>query len=145
MIEFTIPGSAPSTPNLREHWAAKAKRVKSQRAAVSRVMPTWNSGPLLIIRLTRVGPRTLDTDNLAAALKGHRDAVAARLRVDDASPLVRWEYHQAKGEPAVAVMAWKAGQQAPAYIRDVASPRKTNAAEAQKGRRKHRMVQLWTL
>jgi hypothetical protein len=119
VIEFTIPGIAPSTPNLREHWAAKAKRVKAQRASVSRKMPAWAEGPLLIVRLTRVGPRPLDTDNLAAALKGHRDAVAARLRVDDASPLVKWEYHQAKGEPAVVVTAWKAGQQVPAYLREV--------------------------
>lgn len=113
MISVTIPGEAPSTPNLREHWAVKAKRMKAQRAAVARRMPAWSEGPLLIVRLTRVAPRALDTDNLAAALKGHRDAVAARLRVDDASLLVRWEYHQAKGEPAVVVQAWRAGQQAP--------------------------------
>jgi hypothetical protein len=130
MIEFTIQGVAPSTPNLREHWAATAKRVKAQRAAVARKMPAWSEGPLLIVRLTRVGPRLLDTDNLAAALKGHRDAVAARLRVDDASPLVKWEYHQAKGEPAVVVNAWKAGQQVPAYLRDASMPRNGDAAKA---------------
>jgi hypothetical protein len=130
VIEFTIQGVAPSTPNLREHWAATAKRVKAQRATVARKMPAWSEGPLLIVRLTRVGPRLLDTDNLAAALKGHRDAVAARLRVDDASPLVKWEYHQAKGEPAVVVNAWKAGQQVPAYLRAAAAPRKGDAAKA---------------
>lgn len=119
MIEFTIPGTAPSTPNLREHWATKAKRVKAQRAAVARNMPKWTEGPLITVRLTRVGPRSLDTDNLAAALKGHRDAVAARLRVDDASPLVAWEYHQAKGDPAVVVQAWSAGQPTPLTVGDM--------------------------
>lgn len=117
-IHVVIPGEAPSTPNLREHWAVKAKRTKAQRAAVARKMPKWTAGPLLIVRLTRVAFRSLDTDNLAAALKGHRDAVAACLRVDDASPLVRWEYHQAKGEPSVVVNAWRAGEQAPEYLRD---------------------------
>lgn len=118
MIEFTIPGSAPSTPNLREHHMARARRVKAQRAAVARKMPKWTDGPLLVVRLTRVGPRALDTDNLAAALKGHRDAVAARLRVDDATPLMRWEYAQAKGEPAVVVQVWREGEKAPPEFAD---------------------------
>lgn len=113
MIEFTIPGVAPSTPNLREHYMVKAKRVKAQRAAVARKMPPWRGGALLIVRMTRMAPRALDTDNLAAALKGHRDAVAARLRVDDASPLVEWRYAQAKGEPAVVVQIWADGSSIP--------------------------------
>lgn len=124
MIEVVIPGEAPSTPNLREHWAAKAKRVKAQRAAVARKMPAWPSGPLLIVRLTRVAPRALDSDNLAGALKGHRDAVAARLRVDDGSPLVEWRYMQAKGEASVVVQMWPAGEEAPpAYWRGAAPKR----------------------
>lgn len=103
MIRFVIPGDAPSTANLRDHYMVRAKRTKAQRAKVARLMPAWKEGPLLVIRLTRVAPRHLDTDNLAAALKGHRDAVAAKLRIDDATPLVRWEYDQRKGESAVEV------------------------------------------
>lgn len=116
MIEIVIPGEAPSTPNLREHWAARSKRVKAQRAAVARKVPAWGGGPLLFIRLTRVAPRRLDTDNLAGALKGHRDAVASRLRVDDASPLVSWEYEQAGGDPAVVVQMWTAQEERPARV-----------------------------
>lgn len=108
MISFTVPGEAPSTPNLREHYMVRARRTKAQRAKVARLMPKWVDGPLLVIRLTRVAPRHLDTDNLAAALKGHRDAVAAKLRIDDATPLVRWEYEQRKGEPAVEVVVMEA-------------------------------------
>lgn len=126
MIEVIIPGEAPSTPNLREHWAAKAKRTKAQRAKVMAKMPPWPLGPLLLVRLTRVAPRALDSDNLAGALKGHRDAVAARLRVDDGSPLVEWRYMQASGEPAVVVQMWPAGEEAPpAYWRDLAPTRVT--------------------
>jgi hypothetical protein len=113
MIEVIIPGEAPSTPNLREHHMARARRVKNQRAKVMAKVPTWGGGPLLFVRLTRVAPRRLDDDNLAGALKGHRDAVAARLRVDDASPLVGWEYQQATGEPAVVVQIWASTEEEP--------------------------------
>lgn len=113
MIEFRIPMKAPSTPNLREHHMAKAKRVKSQRGAVQRKMPKWPLGPQIIVRLTRVSPRELDSDNLQGAFKAIRDQVAAGLLVDDRSPLVAWEYHQAKGEPEVVVQIWKAGEDAP--------------------------------
>lgn len=103
MIEFRVEMDAPSAPNLREHPMVRAKRVKKQRAAVARKMPKWTEGPMLVVRLTRVAPRELDDDNLQGAMKAVRDQVAAGLRVDDASPLVRWEYAQAKGPAEVLV------------------------------------------
>ena len=103
MISFTVPIRAPSTPNLREHWSARAKRTKAQRNAVRLRAPRWTSGPLLVVRLVRIAPRELDSDNVQGALKACRDAVASWLRVDDASPLVRWEYAQEKGEPGIRV------------------------------------------
>ena len=90
---YFVPGEAPSTPNLREHWAHRAERTKKAKAK-TRLAGRWKDGPLLTIRLTRVGTRLLDDDNLAGALKAHRDGVAATLRIDDASPLARWQYHQ---------------------------------------------------
>lgn len=101
--EFIIPGEAPSTPNLREHWAAKSKRIAAQRAKVKRRAPEWTVPSPVVITLTRVAPRELDDDNVRGALKAHRDAVAAWLRVDDRTPLIEWKYAQAKGEPAVKV------------------------------------------
>ena len=100
---FSVPVRAPSTPNLREHWAVRAKRADSQKRAARACCPPWTRGPLLVVRMTRVAPRALDSDNLAAALKSVRDGLATWLRVDDASPLVRWEYAQAKGEPRVEI------------------------------------------
>ena len=105
-IRFDVPMRVKSTANLREHWAAKHKRVDAQKAKVRRSCPRWDAGPLLVVRLTRVAPRRLDDDNLAAALKSVRDAVATWLRVDDASPLVRWVYAQercTKGSESVRV------------------------------------------
>lgn len=103
MIAFTIPIKAPSTPNLREHWATRAKRVESQRRWTRAKCPPWSSGPLLVVRLTRVAPRALDDDNCAGALKAIRDGIALWLRIDDASPLVRWAYAQEKGEACIRV------------------------------------------
>jgi hypothetical protein len=68
--------------------------VKAERAKAMTLCPRWRGGPLLVVTLFRYGVRELDGDNLQAALKGTRDGVAARLKVDDASPLVRWEYGQ---------------------------------------------------
>jgi len=112
MIEVTIPGHAPSTPNQRLHWAAKAKQTEGQRARVRRRLPDRDVLPaLLSVRITRVAPRRLDDDNLRGAMKAHRDAVASWLRVDDASPLVRWEYAQERGEVAVRIQVEVLGEQ----------------------------------
>ena len=98
MIEFEVPVVAPSVANTREHWSVKSKRTKAHRGAAYTRCPSWKAGPLLVVRLTRCAPRALDTDNLASALKAVRDGVASRLRIDDASPLVRWDYAQEKAE-----------------------------------------------
>lgn len=95
-ITFRVPIETKSTSNLREHHMARARRVKKQREATTLAMGVWVGEPLLVVTLTRVAPRALDDDNLRGALKAVRDAVAARLRIDDASPLVRWEYTQEK-------------------------------------------------
>lgn len=100
-FRFEVPVKAASTSNLREHWAVKAKRVEAQKRATRAKCPPWDAGPLLMVTLTRVAPRQLDDDNLRGALKSIRDAVASWLKVDDASPLVRWEYAQEKGPEAL--------------------------------------------
>ncbi len=104
-ISFTVPIQTESMSNARLHWAIKAKKVKSQRSATAyRTPPALKTlGPLLVVTLTRVSPRQMDDDNLRGALKGVRDQVASALGVDDRSKLVRWDYEQEKGEPAVDV------------------------------------------
>lgn len=113
-IAFTVPIRTKSAANLREHHMARHRRVKSERGATGRRWPGWAFGPLLVVRLTRLSRGRLDDDNLRGALKGVRDEVAAKLRLDDASPLVRWEYHQVKGEPAVRVEVLSPGEAAEA-------------------------------
>jgi hypothetical protein len=102
-LEFEVPVKATNTLNARMHWAVKAKRVSAERRKVALLMPRHQLRPVLVVTLTRVGPRELDDDNLAGACKGVRDAVAAAMRIDDGSKLITWKYEQEKGDYAVRV------------------------------------------
>jgi hypothetical protein len=66
------------------------------------------------VRITRVASRSLDTDNLARACKGVRDAIASRLLPptqrnqsaiwgDDSDPRIEWEYGQQRGPASVVI------------------------------------------
>ncbi|RKI09817.1 hypothetical protein D7Y15_23245 [Corallococcus sp. AB030] len=107
-IRFEVPVETVNTSNRREHHMQRHRRAKGQRDATHLLWPGWSGPALLVVRLTRVSPRTLDTgDNLPIAMKSIRDEVARQLRLDDASPLVRWVYAQAQGEPSVLVeLSW---------------------------------------
>lgn len=117
-VTISWPMKLPSASNLREHWAAKAKRVKAQRKATAlmlsanrvaeHVMMLEMAGGLaspkrIAVRLTRVSPRPLDDDNLRGAFKAVRDQVAAYFEVDDRDPRIRWGYAQAKGPATVRI------------------------------------------
>lgn len=52
-----------------------------------------------VVRITRIAPRLLDSDNLEASLKYVRDGVAKALGIDDRDPRVRYVVDQRKGEP----------------------------------------------
>jgi len=112
MVDLWIPMETPNITNQRVHWAVKAKQAKSQRGKVARRMPpvyATITEPALVVRFTRSGRRRLDDDGLRAALKSVRDQVASWLRIDDASPLVRWEYAQEAGEPGVRIEVLRRG------------------------------------
>lgn len=86
-------------PNAREHWAARAARVKSERAMTAVLLRTSGPRPALpcAIRFVRQSSGALDDDNLRGACKALRDEVAAWLGVDDrAGTGVTWEYAQEK-------------------------------------------------
>lgn len=106
-LAFTLPCVVVSEANRRDHWAARRRRFKSQVDAFHRAI--WSlrlelHGPDLVrpelrpvVTLTRLGGKALDTDNLAGAFKGLRDAVAAWLGVDDGDARVSWRYGQEPG------------------------------------------------
>jgi len=117
MMEVLLPVRTCSEPNLRGHWAKRARRVREQRLAARAMVgshlralpaddPLRAAAPKLIVRLTRIGPRRLDSDSVAAALKAVRDGVADALGLDDGDESIRWLYDQAtgrRGEYAVLV------------------------------------------
>lgn len=106
MTEVLLPIRTWSEPNLRGHWGRRARRAHKQREA-ARLLVRAALAPLppdsdrrkTVVRLTRIGPRRLDSDNLAAALKHVRDGVADALGLDDGDERLRWLYAQRNGRP----------------------------------------------
>ncbi len=92
-----------SEANVREHWAVKARRAKSQRNmafALSRMQFNADGQPEFpaVVTITRLASRKLDDDNLARSMKAVRDGIADALRIDDGSDLVQWRYEQDKAK-----------------------------------------------
>jgi len=97
-VFLEIPAKLVSEANQRGHWRRKYQRGKQQKDAVvcawlAAGRPTM--APPVRVLITRIGPKTMDSDNLAGSAKAVRDAIAEKvLRTDDGSPLILWEYAQ---------------------------------------------------
>lgn len=101
-----IPIRTISEANAREHWAVKCKRKNHQKRSVMFFLgSSLKLGCLpCTVKLTRIGKRKMDEDNLLGALKHVRDAVAELLhpglapgRADDSSDIT-WSYDQQIGK-----------------------------------------------
>jgi hypothetical protein len=104
MMEVLLPIRTWSEPNQRVHWAKRARRTHRQREAArlmvrAALAPGPVAGPV-VVTLTRIAARELDSDNLAGALKAVRDGVADALGMDDGDPRLEWRYAQRKGKPS---------------------------------------------
>ena len=106
-IVVEIPGMVlVSEANSRGHTRAKAKRVASQRSAITATLRVMGGAVVPLpcrVGITRLAPRTLDDDNLASACKAVRDGVAEWLGIDDRDPRVEWAVAQEKGPYGVRV------------------------------------------
>jgi len=97
-MTLLIPLRLPSAANLREHWRVRHKRVQAQRQIVALYIGGKRPPALpVVVTLTRIAPRALDSDNLQGAWKAGRDEVAKWLGVPDNDPRVTWEYGQRRG------------------------------------------------
>lgn len=85
-----------------EHWAATARRVRSQRDTVGWAL-AWllpcsaSEWPAIHVAITRlIGPRgrAFDSDGLIRALKAVRDGAADACGLDDGSNRYFWEYQE---------------------------------------------------
>lgn len=107
-LSVTIPIRTVSEANSRDHWAKKAKRAKQQRQAVLTALcsrspevraqlyrKALDGG--IVVTLTRVGKRKLDSDNLSRSCKAPRDSVAQWLGIDDGDERIEWRYAQEIG------------------------------------------------
>lgn len=101
-LNVTLPVRLTSTANLRIHPLRLWRQAKAQAKAVTFALPK-NMLPKLpaTITITRIGHRTLDTDNLAISAKAVRDAIARIYGVDDGDPRYVWEYAQEKAKAGV--------------------------------------------
>jgi len=102
-LHVELPLALPSAANLREHWAARHRRVQRVRGLVYQAVAAALGGrrpalPLTVL-LVRISPRALDDDNLRGALKAAQDGTSDALGVDDRDPQVTWLQRQEKGRP----------------------------------------------
>jgi hypothetical protein len=96
---------SPNMARRDSHWSKRSKRSKNERqGTMYALMAVLGDGrragmprPPLRVLLTRLGPGTLDSDNLPGAFKAARDGVADFLGIDDRHDhLVSYEYAQEK-------------------------------------------------
>ena len=101
-----VPVRTVSEANAHEHWRARKQRASEQHSIVASALRTVERPALpCTIRLTRIGPGRMDSDNAVGALKHVRDAIAQWLGVDDGpGGPVTWDYGtQERGDFAVRV------------------------------------------
>lgn len=123
LVVFTVPVRAVAEVNAREHWRARQKRAKEHRratmlhaCAASMVRPQLP----VVVTLTRLAPRRMDSDNAVGACKHVRDGVADWLGVNDGDPRIEWVYGQEASRTygvRVSVLAVDAGRAAQAPVR----------------------------
>ncbi len=102
-LAFSMPVKVVSEANLREHWRTRHGRKKKQQEALRKAWSValsescqfvlWQTP--CVVRLVRVGPRKLDSDNLAGSFKHVQDAIAREIGIDDGDERIKWEYAQA--------------------------------------------------
>lgn len=99
ILKINVPLRIYSEANMREHWAKKSRRTTEQRH-VTRYMVmnelcrqgvSFTRGTVKLIRLA---PRTLDSDNLQSAFKAVRDGLADAIKINDGKPEVVYTYDQ---------------------------------------------------
>jgi hypothetical protein len=101
-VEFPLRITNPLNGSQGNRWG-KSRDRKKQRALTTLVLMAElreieGIGAVDGVTFTRIGPRDLDDDGLAAACKSIRDATAEFLGVSDAPRGgVRWAYQQERG------------------------------------------------
>ncbi len=104
-VEFVIAGlRLVSEANAHEYWRVRQKRAKAQRSTAKLhtqkqicIRPALKLP--IVVTITRIAPRSLDSDNAVGSCKHVRDGVADALGVNDRNPAIEWVVRQEKGAP----------------------------------------------
>ena len=110
-VEVVLPVDLVNTANVREHWAARARRAKAQRQSVRfhvdfLLSPKFElrhgNAKAIHVTITRwlgKGQRAFDSDGMQSACKAVRDGVADAVGIDDGDARYVWEYLQEQRSP----------------------------------------------
>jgi hypothetical protein len=109
-LTVTLALRLASEANERGWSIARAARTRRQRDATAAALRAALGDPPrelpLVVVITRIAPRALDSDNAVGSAKHVRDSVSQWIGIDDGDPRVRWVVEQerpAKGGPSHAV------------------------------------------
>ncbi len=103
---IAIPLKTISEANVYEHWTAKKKRRDAQKIMVKTHLNQCNHKITIPchIKITRIGKKLMDSDNLPTSQKWVRDAIAdyilpgLRPGIADNKEGFSWEYDQQIGK-----------------------------------------------
>ena len=115
-VSVPIPGlRLVSELNERTHWRGRQRRAKAQRNIVALVLRGTVAKMMMTlapleVTITRVAPRSLDSDNLTGSGKHVRDQIAAELGIDDRDPRVVWKIAQQRGPYGVLISIVSVGE-----------------------------------
>lgn len=106
-VQIRLPIRLVSEANNTEHWTKKRKRKLQQQKMIGYLLNSQERPPYfpVLVTLTRISPRWLDSDNLQMAFKSIRDCVSNWLIPGkapgqaDSDKRIQWHYMQEKGQP----------------------------------------------
>jgi len=94
-MTYFIPIKTVTGLNAREHYMARARRVKAEKFATGLIVKKHPTP--CVVHMTRLSTTLCDDDNLQGALKAVRDEIARVFGVDDGpTGPVKWMYAQEK-------------------------------------------------
>jgi len=96
MIIVELPIKTVAGLNAREHFLARSRRVRGERAAAHMTVKHARGRPELpvVVTMVRLSAGSLDDDNLQGAFKAIRDGVSDAYGIPDNDPRISWRYTQ---------------------------------------------------
>ncbi len=102
-----MPVRTQSLSNMREHWRRRHHRSLTERLHTRAAWVKARARPLrpnetAVVKLVRIAPAQLDSDNIPPSLKVFRDQIAEdllpgkRAGMADRDPRIAWSYAQEK-------------------------------------------------